>query len=85
MNRRSEDSGYPYEGMESGERLLRRREVEKITGLSRSSIYRLMPLGLFPRPVQVGPKAVRWRLSDIRAWLASRPIVGDDLGQADAA
>ena len=30
------------------ERLLRRREVEKITGMSRSSIYRLMPDGEFP-------------------------------------
>ena len=40
------------------DRLLRRREVEKITGISRSSIYRLMPDGEFPRPVKVGPAAV---------------------------
>ena len=31
------------------DRLLRRREVERITGLSYSSIYRLMPLGQIPR------------------------------------
>ena len=37
------------------DRLLRRREVEDMTGLSRSSIYRLMKLGLFPRPVKVRP------------------------------
>ena len=55
------------------DRLLRRRQVEEITGLSRSSIYRLMQDGEFPRPVKVGPAAVRWRASDITAWLESRP------------
>ena len=59
-------------GME--ERLLRRREVEDITGLSRSTIYRMVKTGQFPPPVRVGPKAVRWRLSDIIAWLESRPL-----------
>ena len=54
------------------DRLLRRRQVEEITGLSRSSIYRLMQDGEFPRPVKVGPAAVRWRASDINAWLESR-------------
>ena len=56
------------------DRLLRRREVEKITGLSRSSIYRLMQEGGFPRPVRVGPSAVRWKASDITAWIESRPV-----------
>ena len=56
------------------DRLLRRRQVEEITGLSRSSIYRLMQDGEFPRPVKVGPAAVRWRSSDIKVWLESRPV-----------
>ena len=54
------------------DRLLRRRQVEEITGLSRSSIYRLMQEGEFPRPVRVGPGAVRWKASDLAAWLESR-------------
>ena len=56
------------------DRLLRRQQVEEITGLSRSSIYRLMPDGEFPRPVKVGLAGVRWRASDITAWLESRPV-----------
>ena len=56
------------------DRLMRRREVERIAGLSRSSIYRLMQEGEFPKPVRVGPTAVRWRASDITAWLESRPM-----------
>lgn len=59
--------------MNVNDRLLRRRQVEEITGLSRSSIYRLMRKGEFPSPVRVGPSAVRWKASDISAWLESRP------------
>jgi prophage regulatory protein len=50
------------------ERLLRRKEVERLTGLSRSSIYAWMKDGRFPRPVRLGPRAVAWRQSDITAW-----------------
>ena len=61
-----------------GDRLMRRQEVEKITGLGRSSIYRLMQKGDFPRPVRVGPAAVRWRESEVKAWVNSRPrALGD--------
>ena len=56
------------------DKLLRRRQVEEVTGLSRSSIYRLMRNGEFPVPVRVGPAAVRWKASDISAWLESRPL-----------
>ena len=59
-----------------GDRLLRRRDVESITGLGRSSIYRLMQEGEFPQRVKVGPFAVRWRASDIAAWVESRPMAG---------
>ena len=62
------------------DRLLRRRQVEEITGLSRSSIYRLMQDGDFPRPLRVGPAAVRWKTSDITNWLESRPLATSELG-----
>ena len=65
------------------DRLLRRREVEEITGMGRSSIYRLMHDGTFPRPVRVGPAAVRWRASDIDDWLATRPMAGGQFGWPD--
>ena len=53
--------------MKMREKLLRRREVEKITGIGRSSIYRLMKACEFPRGVRIGPKPVRLRASDITA------------------
>ena len=56
------------------DRLLRRREVEQMVGLSRTSIYRLMDSGNFPHPIRVGPRAVRWRLRDIKEWMSERPL-----------
>jgi len=53
--------------------LLTRREVERRTGLSRSTLYRKMREGTFPVPVKVSERAVRWRASDIRAYVDSRP------------
>ena len=53
--------------------LLTRREVERRTGLSRSTLYRKMRDGTFPVPLKVSERAVRWRDSDIRAYVDSRP------------
>jgi prophage regulatory protein len=53
------------------EALLRRREVEKRVGFGRAWIYRKMKLGTFPRPVSIGGASVRWKLSDIEAFIAS--------------
>lgn len=51
----------------------RRREVEKLTGLSRSTLYEQMAKGRFPRPVRLTQRAVAWRAEDVAEWLASRP------------
>ena len=53
-------------------RLLRRPEVEKLTGLSRSSIYALMDRGEFPRPRRIGRRAVAWDEAALERWLATR-------------
>ena len=39
--------------------LLRRKEVERIAGISRASIYRLIKAGKFPAPVSLGTGSVR--------------------------
>ena len=54
-------------------RLLRRSEIEVKTGLTRSTIYRLMRAGEFPEPLKIGPRAVRWRATEIESWIAERP------------
>ncbi|CAJ0717764.1 prophage regulatory protein [Ralstonia sp. GP73] len=51
--------------------ILRRRQVEAATGLSRSSIYQRIKERTFPAAVQLGPRAVGWRAGDIEAFLAN--------------
>ena len=77
MNQLAEAQAAPDAAGIIGERFLRRRQVEEITGLSRSSIYRLIEDGEFPRPVRVSLNAVRWRLSAIADWMHSRPLAGN--------
>lgn len=53
------------------ERLIRRPEVLNLTGMSKSTLYRHIAEGRFPRPVALGEQAVAWRLSDIQTWMDS--------------
>lgn len=53
--------------------LLRRPEVSARTGLSRTTIYRLVREGRFPAPRQLGPRSVAWLEAELTAWVASRP------------
>jgi prophage regulatory protein len=54
------------------EKLLRRRDVEARTALSRSTIYAWVTAGTFPKPMKLGAKKVAWRESDVAAWLDAR-------------
>ena len=56
------------------DRLLSRDEVEQAIGLKRSQLYTLMRKGIFPEPIRIGERAVRWRESDLQAYVDSRPI-----------
>ncbi len=53
---------------------LRLQAVIRVTGLSRSTLYRLIADQRFPRPVRLGPRAVAWRRTDIEAWGEARPV-----------
>ncbi|MXX35305.1 MAG: AlpA family phage regulatory protein [Gemmatimonadetes bacterium] len=48
------------------------REVEDETGLNRSTIYRQMKAGKFPKPDRLTTRRVGWRREDIKAWQDSR-------------
>ena len=60
------------------DRLLRLSEVRTRTALGRSTIYRKMRDGSFPKPLKIGARAVRWRESEIEAWLAALPRATGD-------
>ncbi|MDA3858353.1 MAG: AlpA family phage regulatory protein [Roseovarius sp.] len=46
--------------------------VKTITGLSRSTIYRLMAAGRFPVCIKLGERASGWRQTALEARLKSR-------------
>ena len=52
--------------------LLRRPDVEALTGLSRAWIYASMLRGEFPRPIKIGRRAVAWPKSVIDEWIEER-------------
>lgn len=54
------------------ENLLRRRDVEARTGLSRSTIYELIQSGRFPPPIPLVGRTVAWRESSVDKWIAER-------------
>ncbi|WP_439671412.1 AlpA family phage regulatory protein [Cupriavidus necator] len=51
--------------------ILRRKQVEQETGLSRSTIYARIKLGTFPAPIPLGPRCVGWRRGAIDDFLAN--------------
>jgi prophage regulatory protein len=59
---------------QSDKALARRRQVESLVQLSRSSIYAGIKAGTFPAPYRIGARAVAWRVSEIEQWLEARPL-----------
>ncbi|MEF7612653.1 AlpA family phage regulatory protein [Aquincola sp. MAHUQ-54] len=47
--------------------------VMRLTGLGRSTIYRLMADEEFPSPVRLTKRVVAWRRSDLERWSEARP------------
>lgn len=53
--------------------ILRRREVERRVGLTRSPLYARIKAGTFPKPVQLGNgRAVGWLAHEIDSWLTEQ-------------
>lgn len=56
------------------DRIVRLPEVLNLAGISASTVYRLENNGEFPKRLNLSRSTVGYRLSDITAWIASRPI-----------
>ena len=54
--------------------MLRLPKVIGVTGLSRSTIYRMIARGQFPAQVSIGPRAVGWREREGLQWVEDRPV-----------
>jgi len=52
------------------ERILRIRTVLARSGLSRSTLYRKMKKGTFPKQVRISEYCAGWRESELNGWIA---------------
>tara|TARA_R110000868_G_scaffold315278_2_gene576172 strand:+ start:378 stop:560 length:183 start_codon:yes stop_codon:yes gene_type:complete len=53
-------------------RLIRLKEVMYCSGLARSTVYKYVAAGTFPKPVPLGGRAVAWVQGEVEAWIDSR-------------
>ena len=53
-------------------KIIRRPEVESITGLSRSSIYAKMENGSFPKGIKLSERSVGWLEHEVQEGLKNR-------------
>lgn len=52
--------------------VLRRPAVERMTDLSKNTIYRLVSAGRFPDPVVLNTRAIGWIRQEVQGWIAAR-------------
>lgn len=55
-----------------GNRFIKLKEVQQLTGLSRSSIYQYIQDGTFPKQIAIGLRAVAWIEIEIHDWINQR-------------
>lgn len=54
------------------DRVMRKKEVLGIVGLSDVSVWRQEQVGTFPRRIRLGGNSVGWLKSEIDGWLEQR-------------
>lgn len=52
-------------------RFIKLPKVLELTQIGRTTLWRLVKNGRFPKPVHIGPNSVAWREDDYEAWAAN--------------
>lgn len=58
-------------------RIIRLKEVMAMTGLGRSTLYKLLAEGKFPKSVSLGERAIGFVLSEVEDWIKQRIVERD--------
>lgn len=66
--------------MTNSDRIIRLKTVLARTGLSRTTLYRKMGEGTFPRQVKISVHGAGWRESAINRWIADPASYREELG-----
>jgi prophage regulatory protein len=59
--------------MNTPRRFLRMPDVIKLVGIKRTVIYERIKKGTFPKPVQIGARAVAWDEEELAVWQNALP------------
>ena len=59
----------PEPEMPADDTMLRAKDVVRLTGLSLSTLKRMVISGSFVKPIRLSPRRVGWPARDVRAWL----------------
>ena len=60
-------------------KILRLKDVQLKTGLSKDTILEWEQFGNFPRRFKLGPRAMGWLESEIDEWIAERAASREDI------
>ncbi|WP_010337705.1 helix-turn-helix transcriptional regulator [Sphingobium yanoikuyae] len=66
--------------MTNSDRIIRMKTVLARTGLSRTTLYRKMSEGTFPRQVKISVHGAGWRESAVNRWIADPAGYREELG-----
>ena len=58
-------------------RVLKLKDVLSKTGLGKTTLYKLISLSEFPKPIGLGLRSVGWLESEIEAWIQEKVNVRD--------
>ena len=53
-------------------KLIKLKTVMDCTGLARSTVYKFIAEGCFPKPVKLGARMVAWVEGEIQQWILER-------------
>jgi len=59
--------------MNAPKKFLRLPAVIELVGIKRTVIYERIKAGTFPKPVQIGPRAVAWDEQELAQWQENLP------------
>jgi prophage regulatory protein len=60
-------------------KLIRLKQVMECTGLARSTVYKFIAEGDFPKPVKLGVRVAAWVEAEVLAWINDRVAKRDTM------
>ena len=72
INTREQSNDFQADFQNNIDRLVRLKEFLRLTGLGRSTVYKLISQGLLERPVRISARTIGWHSSTVRAFIESR-------------